>query len=367
MADQDRTTSHPLIDLFKDDIQDFDFFQVLRLIECAYPDEPRLGSAQQLADDPPVRFGQEVSLSFPHAALSAWQPMAMEDVKHRPVNRLDVRFLGLFGPQGPLPLPFTEHALERLGKGDHALVNFANVFHHRMLSLFYRAWAEAQPVTHFDRYEKDFTEDRFSRYLGSLFGLGMENLRNRDAMPDQSKLLFTGLYASQTKHAEGLAIIIEHSLDLPAHIEEFVGEWMHIDRHEHTRLGVNIEAGQLAVSAVLGEQVFGCQHKMRLVLGAMPMTSYKQLLPDQAGLTELAAIVQNYIGDELVWDVNLILRQADVPPLRLDGSNQLGWTSWLLNKGCNNCKPDGYCETCKTYPPTDAHDLIFDQPKQRFQ
>ncbi len=63
-----------------------------------------------------------------------------------------VRFFGLFGPNGPLPIHLTEYAHERqLQAKDNTFVEFCNVFHHRLLSLFYRAWAVNQKSVDFDR------------------------------------------------------------------------------------------------------------------------------------------------------------------------------------------------------------------------
>lgn len=340
MADQDRTAAHALIEQLKRNPWRFDFFQAMRLIECHDSDKPRLGLSRQLSDDPDVRFGQEVSLDFPPTSLASWEKgpgKALEkgaqsesdDPEYEFSGRLNVRFFGLFGPNGPLPLHLTEYALERIGERDPSFSRFADLFHHRMLCLFYRAWAEAQPVVHYDRHGKGLEEDRFSFYLASLLGLGMDSLRNRDEMPDRLKLLFAGHLSCQSRHAEGLRSIIHAFFGVPVRIGEFVGEWMDIALHEQTRIGAADQANRLGFSTVLGERVFGCQHKIRIVLGPLDMGFYKAMLPGQPGLKELSAILLNYMGHELVWELNLILRQPDIPPLCLAGQAQLGWTSWL--------------------------------------
>ena len=82
--------------------------------------------------------------------------------------RLGVRFLGLLGPQGPMPLHFTEYVRDRLQHhGDRALAHFLDLFHHRLLSLFYRAWAQAQPVVHRDRPQ----DNRYAAWLRAAAGL----------------------------------------------------------------------------------------------------------------------------------------------------------------------------------------------------
>ncbi|MDD5036007.1 MAG: type VI secretion system baseplate subunit TssG [Methylococcaceae bacterium] len=323
MADQDRQATHALIQALRDEPWRFDFFQAMRLIECHHADKPRLGTSIKALDDP-VRLAQAVEMDFAPSALSSW-----ESGKEGLPDRLVVRFLGLFGPNGPLPLHLTEYARDRIRHhGDRTFARFADIFHHRLLCLFYRAWADTQPTVYHDRPEVD----RFGVYLGSLFGIGMPSLRERDAMSDRAKLLFTGLLSCQSKHADGLRAIVEAFLGVATYILEFVGEWMEISIQEQTRLGAREQAGRLGMSTVVGGRVFGCQHKIRLVLGPLAMARYRDMLPGGAGLFELIAIVRNYIGDELVWDVNLILRQEDIPPLRLDGGAQLGWTSWLGEK-----------------------------------
>ena len=83
---------------------------------------------------------------FAPAALAA-----VEQAPDRP-PRLLVRFFGLFGPDGPLPLHLTEYARDRMRNWrDATFQRFADVFHHRALSLFWRAYADSRPTISFDR------------------------------------------------------------------------------------------------------------------------------------------------------------------------------------------------------------------------
>jgi type VI secretion system protein ImpH len=320
MAATYRAATHDLIELLRREPYRFDFFEALRLIECHYADKPRLGKSVKATDDP-IRLSQQPELEFAPSTLASFASGAGGFPP-----RLSARFLGLFGPNGPLPLHLTEYARERVRHhGDHTFSRFADVFHHRMLCLFYRAWANAQPTVCHDRPESD----RFAAYLGSFFGIGVPSVQNRDAMPDRAKLYFTGLLAGQTKHPEGLRALIGDFFGISVSMREFVGEWMEIATHEQSRLGVSPFSGSLGLSVVVGARVWGCQHKFRIVLGPMGIDRYRALLPGGESLVELIAIVRNYAGDELVWDLNLVLRYQEVPSLRLDGGAQLGWTSWL--------------------------------------
>ena len=153
-------------------------------------------------------------------------------------------------------------------------------------------------------------------------------MRDRDDMPDRAKLYFAGYLANPTRHPEGLRALIRGFFRLDVDIVEFIGEWMEIPVPDQTRLGSSKRVSTLGVSAVVGTRVWGCQHKFRIVLGPMSFTQYNDLLPGGKGLKTLVAIVRNYIGDEMVWDLDLILLRQEVPALRL-GEMQLGWTTWL--------------------------------------
>ena len=138
MAESDRKTSD-LIDLFRSLANEpyrFDFFQALRRLECLSTQSPRLGESASPQEDP-IRLGQEPSLAFAPSTLSA-----LQSGKDGRPPRLLVHFMGLLGPNGPLPLHLTEFARDRLRNSDDpTFARFLDVFHHRMLSLFYRAWA----------------------------------------------------------------------------------------------------------------------------------------------------------------------------------------------------------------------------------
>ncbi len=83
--------------------------------------------------------------------------------------RISIYGFGLFGPNGPLPLHLTEYARERRRHhSDNTLSAFADLFHHRLILLFYRAWADAQSVNSLDRPDGH----RFVDYVASLMNMG---------------------------------------------------------------------------------------------------------------------------------------------------------------------------------------------------
>jgi type VI secretion system protein ImpH len=277
----------------------------------------RLGNALRPADEP-VRLAHQPSLAFP--------PSMFAGVERIENGRLRLRgyFLGLFGPHGPLPLHLTEYAHERATlANDRTFIAFADVFHHRMLALFYRAWANARPTVAFDRP----TEDAFAKYVSALIGIAQPTLRNRDAWPDRAKLYFAGLLSMGPKTRAGLEALLAEYLGLEVRVEECVGEWLAVEPEERMRLG-DRRTGVLGAS-VLGERVYSTQHKIRIVIGPVNAGELLQYLPGGASLRRLRAAVLNYLGLEHAWDLQFIVRRSRVPAMKLGVFGHLGWSGWL--------------------------------------
>src|SRR5262249_55050666 len=235
----------------------FDFFQALRRLECARRDKPRWGESLRPADDP-VRFCQEASLAFANCTLPSFAPG-----KNGRAWRLATSFLGFLGPNGPLPGHLTEFARERSRNcNDPTFVRFLDVFVHRLVSLFYRARAMAEPTFQYDRPDSE----RFALYVGALCGLGPAPLRNRDAVPDHAKLHFAGPLGCASRSAVRLQSILRELLGVPAAVEEFVAHWMRLPEDCRCQLGSSPSSGTLGVSAILGDRVLDCQHKFRVVV-----------------------------------------------------------------------------------------------------
>jgi type VI secretion system protein ImpH len=308
--------------LLERDAARMDFFQVLRLIENARPDLPRIGTSLRARDDA-VRFGQDPALVFHATALSQFR---RADGEAR--ARLAVNFFGLLGANGALPVHITEYVRDRLRHGGDATMRaFLDVFHHRMLALFYRARASAEPVISLDRDDAD----RFSTFVGSLFGIGAPGLRERDEIGDFAKLHFAGLLANRARPASGLVTILQAYFKLPVVLEQFVGHWMRMPPESLSRIGRNEDGNRLGSSLVLGRAVWDCQHKFRIVIGPVGFDDYERFMPGGASMRRLVAWVRNYAGLSLDWDVRLVLKKEEQPPLRLGGATRMGWSTWLAS------------------------------------
>jgi len=296
----------------------YDFYQTLRRLECLFDEKPRWGHARRPVDEP-IRLGQDPDLTFAPAPL-----MSFEAGRDGRPSRLQVRLFGLLGPNGPLPLHITEYARDRLRQaGDPTLSRFLDLFNHRFLTLFYRAWAQAQPHVNHDRPD----DDRFAGYIGSFFGVAPTAFRERDALPDLAKFFHVGALVRHTRNAEGLCQILQHFCRVPVQIEQFVAHWMVLDERERTRLAR--DQSTLGALAVIGSRVWDRQYKFRIHLGPLSLTQYEAFLPGGSQLQKVVDWVRLYLNFELDWDVHLLLKKGEVPPVVLGQKGRLGWTTWL--------------------------------------
>ena len=156
MAHESRSAADQLIDRLLQDCHSFDVFQAIRRLECARPTLPRIGCSQRPEQDP-ARFGQEPSLAFAPSTIARCSLGSPDRVL-----RMLVRFTGLLGPNGPMPHHVTAYIRDRqLNHKDSAPADFLDIFHHRIISLFYRAWASCQQTVQRDRPG----EDRIAKYV----------------------------------------------------------------------------------------------------------------------------------------------------------------------------------------------------------
>ena len=163
-----------------------------------------------------VNLGQDPFVEFPASNVTKFEDPAGQ------VPKLFSRFLGFFGPQGALPLNTTVDAYLWSNGRDPSFARFTDIFSNRFLQLFFRAWANAQPIAHHDRPD----DDRFADYVGSFAGIGVASLKGRDSLDDIAKLPFAGLVNADVKSASRLRQLVRGIFHVDVDIEERVGSWL---------------------------------------------------------------------------------------------------------------------------------------------
>jgi len=301
----------------------FDFFQAVRLLERFLPERTSVGRFAH-PDTEVARFGVHPSLAFPASQIQTM------DIPDNAPLKMTVNFMGLTGPQGVLPNPYTTLLIERLRASDSSPRDFLDIFNHRIISLFYRAWRKYRFDVAYEQGERDL----FSRHLLSLLGLGTEGLRDRQAVSDDTLIYYSGLLAQRPRSATALRQILSDYFDVPVEIEQFAGAWYRLDPETQSRLlEGSSESGELGFGAVVGDEVWNQQSKVRIVLGPLTLERYADFLPQGKSWEPLRAWVQFFSNDEWDFEVKLILEREHVPACTLgaEGASgpQLGWVSWV--------------------------------------
>ena len=294
----------------------FDYFSVLRHLERTFKDQPRIGDSAARREEF-IQLGQDPYMDFPASNLAR-----VEQSDNKPLKVL-VKYLGLLGPQGALPLATTEEAYHYLLANDDAFPRFLDIFNNRFIQLFFRAWADLRPIAQHDRPDAD----RFVAYIGSAIGVGSSPYQNLDSVPDAAKLGFAGLLGSQAKCASRLAGAVCGLFNVQAEVEEFVGTYLVLEATERTLVGQRLS--RLGVEVLLGRNVFSVQDKIRLRIFTESLAQYIRFLPTGDLCEPLADLVFFYNGEQLDWDVELAISAGAVEPVRLGTFGQLGWTSWM--------------------------------------
>jgi type VI secretion system protein ImpH len=270
------------------------------------------------------------------------------------------RFFGLLGPAGPLPIHLTEIVRNRARHAsDDALQAFLDIFHHRMASLFYRAWSSARPAIQRDRP----LQDRFAAYLGSFIGHGTRHSQHRDAWSDDSKKYFAGQLASLHRNAEALEALIESILQVPVRVQPFALRWLPLSRRDRTKLDSsrsfnrsNQSSNQLGRTAVLGERIADRQGMVDVSLGPMSFSSFEQLMPDSKTRSELKAVVRTHSGTTLDARFRPLLRKEDVTRPQLGILGSLGRNTWIQSRPLDSDRSDFIFDTRTSTPyrPSDS-------------
>lgn len=349
----------------------FDFFQAVRVLERLQPERSPVGRTHAPAAET-VRFLARASLVFPPSAIYE----LTSPTPDFPLPAMTVAFMGLTGPSGVLPRHYTELLLrlERDVRGPErrALREWFDLFNHRLISLFYRAWEKYRFYVPFERGEYAQREpDAFTLCLLSLMGLGAPSLRRRlhvsclktrDHQPreevlgridDVALLRYSGFLAHRPRNATSLEAMLRTYLQLPVEVIQFQGQWLRLEAANCTALGGRNHNNAMGINVIVGDRVWDVQSKIRIRLGPLTYPQFQSFLPDKTAIPQrkalflLTQLVRLYVGPELDIEFQLVLRREEVPACTFGlapqsapsqgGENgamgpRLGWNTWSKRK-----------------------------------
>lgn len=317
----------PLNQELADEPYRFEFFQAVRLLEKVYPERKPVGR-EALPHEEIVRFRSRMGLDFPASQIHEFKE-SFDEVTEREKLEMFVNFMGMVGVSGVMPVHYTELAIERARYRDTAMWMFLDIFTHRSVSMFFRAWEKYRFPIGYERGQDDFTA-----FLFDFVGLGTKGLRGRMSLEDESLLPYSGLIAQKPHSATALGNILSDYFQVKAKIIQFFGQWLDLDNASISKLG---QANSLlGKTAIIGTRVWEQQSKFRIIFGPLTFNEFQAFLPSGSAYKPMQSIVRFMNGTEFDFDAQLVLQAKQVPSTilttRAKRRPMLGWTSFLKTK-----------------------------------
>jgi type VI secretion system protein ImpH len=310
-----------LTEELQEDPNSFGFFQAVRILQDARPDREKVGRFVDPTREA-VRFGVQRGIGFPASEIQA-----LDAEGDRPA-RMRVNFMGLIGPMGVLPHHYTLLASERGRARDSAYGDFLDLFHHRLISLFYRAWEK----TRFDRHAEE-GEDPLRAHLLDLVGAGVPEQRAGLPFEEDALLYYAGLLSAATRSAVALQQLLEDYFEVPVEVREFEGGWYGLPERDLCELGDDSgSASRLGRGAVVGDEIWDPQSRVRIRIGPLELAEYERFLPSGDSFERLRGMTRYFSNEEQEFELQLVLAQSSVPGFVVGNDaweQPLGWSTWL--------------------------------------
>lgn len=326
----------------------FQFFQAVRMLELWMK---RNGVPHEGAVAGFLRFQNSVSLNFPASQLEALQIEPRELARDgRSLTgalqrgelkyvRITPAFMGLLGTAGTLPTHYTERiATHQLYEKDEGPRAFLDTFSSRSLALFYEAWGKYRLELKYQVQGKD----TFLPLLLSLAGLGNQALRQRlrvagapgAGVRDESIAYFAAAMRHRPPSAVSIGQVLSEYFCQKVAVTQFVGRWYDVPEGQQTTLGMG--NALLGATALVGARVWQRDLRMRLTIGPMSGADFESFLPGGEAADALKKMLTMFTSLCLEYEVQLVLRAADVEGVRLTSTRsngRLGWDSFLITGG----------------------------------
>jgi type VI secretion system protein ImpH len=312
--------------------QRFEFFRAVQLLErvALARRHGAKGHGEALPDDA-IRLRAGTTLSFPLAEIED-----MTRGEGECVAEVHIGFMGLNGASGVLPRHYSDLVQRQVRQKSFALRDFLDLFTHRAAKAHFLAWRKYRLAASLEAGTNE-ADDPITAALYALIGFGTGGLRDRLAVEDDTLVHYSGLFAQETRSALGLELLLSDYLARRVEVIQFVGSWAPLLPEDWTGLATVARPfgnfAQLGADAVAGTRVWDVQGGFRLRLGPLDYRQFAELLPNSPLMNEVAALTRSYVGPDLAFDVELVLRGDAVPACSLTDSGEflprLGWNTWL--------------------------------------
>jgi type VI secretion protein, VC_A0111 family len=305
------------------------FVPLVRLLERLTPDAVRVGGDGPLSGEQ-IRFRHDRGLQFHPADVVALE----RDGGERDTARylLTSGFLGLSGSMSPLPGYMAEEVLHE-DEEEPLRRDFLDLFHHRLLSLFFRAVVRYQPSTEHTRG----LEDAWSTRVLALLGVDASLERWGGALSRGDLLRLAPLLVRKSRGPHELEAALRSALgpslgEATVRVVECTGRWTGVDPENWTRLGSRCTV--LGQDLLVGHRVYDRAGSFTVTVGPTTWSVLEQFRAGGELLALTREVVAWLVRDPLDWLIAVTLLPRETPGLQLSaqGTSRLGRSSWLRSR-----------------------------------
>lgn len=278
----------------------YDFYQFCSILEWLNID---LTNSTLKSNSRKFQFCSWPYLGFPASELKGALPENVYDYKAEIVF---TTFLGLIGTDGVMPNWMISDIAQK-GSGIEHLTAFLDIFHHRIIILFYLIWKKL----HFANQYTNACTDKISQFL-----LTLVSGQKKSNISPQNILGLIDNYYKNNKNLIGLKNIIKYLLPqaMDISIQQFVPV-----KHKITQQ--KLSTGILFRHAVLGNYIYDSCSKIKILLTINNYSLLQRLKNKGQYRKLLHDLIMKYIGFTLDIDLVIIISMKLLPQARLDCKN----------------------------------------------
>ncbi len=313
-----------------------DFFEIVRRIErnaiagkkdSTKPEqysEEFLGT-DSLPDKEVLRFKGNYSLAFAGSSVESLK-LISNDVSagSNEKNEVFVNFMGIAGPSGVLPQHYSRLMLDRIKQKDFALVDFLDLFNHRLVSLFYRSWIKYRIAAQREYFNLQNKKDPFTKVVESLSG-------KSSTVDHNAQLYYAGHFSKKNRSITNLENMLADFLKVPVGITSFVGNWLVLEVNDRSRLSSRISIGsqKLGYGIMLGRRSWDVASKISIHIGSIDFETYKGFLPGTDVYMNMKKLVESYVPTHIQVDLFFKVHDVRSGGAKLGSGLRLKQDAWL--------------------------------------
>jgi len=343
MATEKRRKSASVNDKLFTEGHTFNFFQATRLLQGIVRQWQAVGESNPVGHDvfpekENIKFSTASSLKFQSSEIVNISALT-NDLAEGGSDKanMQIAFMGLDGPSSSLPVFLTEMEMLRSRAKDTALKDFLEIFNHRLISLFYRAWEKYRLTYNYESHALlESGTDQITQVFEALLGIDGKYLKQSLPASEEELIYYAGLYASPRRSASALQGSLSEFLDVPVKVHQFKGEWLELLKEDRSQLPIHPLKGRnncLGMDMVIGERFYTVEGKFELEIGPISNEEYSSFCPGRPKYLALKRFTELFVGANFVFDVKYNIESEGIKDWSLDSQSEdefrLGWNTWM--------------------------------------